>query len=86
MSKVGQPEKMIIDGKRIDGRSFEEFRQITAEVGVLKRAEGSAIFNPSVKIFVIFVISPEKTFFPSSVFGFHPSGIETLVSFKYSSN
>jgi exosome complex component RRP41 len=45
MTKVGQPEKMIIDGKRLDGRSFEEFRPITAEVGVLKRAEGSAVFK-----------------------------------------
>jgi len=45
MTKVGQPEKMIIDGKRLDGRSFEEFRPITVEVGVLKRAEGSAVFK-----------------------------------------
>ena len=45
MSKIGQPEKMIINGKRIDGRSFEEFRPINVEVSVLKRAEGSAIFK-----------------------------------------
>lgn len=45
MTKVGKPEKMIINGKRLDGRELEEFRPITAEVGVLKRAEGSAIFK-----------------------------------------
>ncbi len=43
--KIGKPEKMIIDGKRLDGRSLEEFRPITVEVGVLKRANGSAIFK-----------------------------------------
>jgi exosome complex component RRP41 len=45
MTKVGQPEKMIIDGKRMDGRNFEDFRPMTVEVGVLKRAEGSAVFK-----------------------------------------
>ena len=45
MSKVGQPEKMIINGKRLDGRELEQFRPITVEVGVLKRADGSAIFK-----------------------------------------
>ncbi|MEM5778732.1 MAG: exosome complex exonuclease Rrp41 [Candidatus Aenigmatarchaeota archaeon] len=45
MSKIGKPEKMIINGKRLDGRSLEEFRPITVEVGVLKRAEGSAVFK-----------------------------------------
>lgn len=37
--------KMIIDGKRLDGRGFEDFRPIDVEVGVLKRANGSAIFK-----------------------------------------
>jgi len=45
MTKVGQPEKMIINGKRLDGRELEQFRPIIVEVGVLKRAEGSAIFK-----------------------------------------
>ena len=45
MGKVGKPEKMIIDGKRLDGRGLEEFRPITIEVGVIKRARGSAIFQ-----------------------------------------
>jgi len=37
--------KMIIDGKRLDGRGFEDTRPIDVEVGVLKRADGSAIFK-----------------------------------------
>ena len=45
MSKVGQPEKMIVNGKRLDGRELEQFRPITVEVSVLKRAEGSAVFK-----------------------------------------
>jgi len=45
MTKAGKPEKMIINGKRLDGRELEEFRPITVEVGVLKRAGGSAIFR-----------------------------------------
>ena len=38
-------EKMIIDGKRLDGRGFEDFRPINVDIGVLKRADGSAIFK-----------------------------------------
>ncbi|NIM47381.1 MAG: exosome complex exonuclease Rrp41 [Candidatus Aenigmarchaeota archaeon] len=45
MSKIGKPEKMIIGGKRLDGRGLEEFRPLTAEVGALKRANGSAVFR-----------------------------------------
>jgi exosome complex component RRP41 len=34
--------KLIVDGKRLDGRGFDEIRPIKMEVGVLKRADGSA--------------------------------------------
>ena len=34
--------KLIIDGKRLDGRSFDELRPIRIEAGVLKNADGSA--------------------------------------------
>ncbi|MFQ5976359.1 MAG: exosome complex exonuclease Rrp41 [Candidatus Hydrothermarchaeales archaeon] len=40
--KVGEPEKFIIDGKRLDGRKLEELRKITMQVGLLERADGSA--------------------------------------------
>jgi len=45
MTKVGKPEKFITNGKRVDGRGLEETRPISLEVGVLKRAGGSAIFK-----------------------------------------
>ncbi|MEM2918286.1 MAG: exosome complex exonuclease Rrp41 [Candidatus Altiarchaeota archaeon] len=34
--------KLIVDGRRIDGRKFDELRQIRMSVGVLKNATGSA--------------------------------------------
>lgn len=43
--KAGAPEKLIVDGKRLDGRGFKEFRPITAEVGTISRAPGSAVFR-----------------------------------------
>ena len=37
--------KLILEsGKRLDGRSFEQVRTITSEVGILPRAHGSALF------------------------------------------
>lgn len=36
-----RPEKLIVNGKRLDGRTPEELRPIKIEVGVLKRADGS---------------------------------------------
>ena len=37
-----KPEKLIVDGKRLDGRSPDELRPLKIEAGVLKRADGSA--------------------------------------------
>ncbi|MCW8133055.1 MAG: polyribonucleotide nucleotidyltransferase, partial [Planctomycetota bacterium] len=37
--------RMIVDGKRCDGRSQTEIRPITCEVGVLPRTHGSALFT-----------------------------------------
>ncbi|MGC8662529.1 MAG: exosome complex exonuclease Rrp41 [Candidatus Micrarchaeia archaeon] len=34
--------KLIVDGRRLDGRSFDELRPIKIEAGVLKNADGSA--------------------------------------------
>jgi polyribonucleotide nucleotidyltransferase len=38
-------EHLFTTGKRIDGRTSEEIRQITCEAGVLPRTHGSAIFT-----------------------------------------
>lgn len=37
-----EPEKLFIDGKRLDGRAVDELRPTKIEAGVLKRADGSA--------------------------------------------
>jgi len=36
-----KPEKLMIDGKRLDGRGPNELRPIKFKAGVLKRADGS---------------------------------------------
>ena len=38
-------DMILKDGRRIDGRSFDEIRPITCEVGVLPRPHGSALFT-----------------------------------------
>jgi exosome complex component RRP41 len=44
--KEGKEEiELIKEGKRLDGRGFEELRPIKIEVGVLKRADGSCYFE-----------------------------------------
>lgn len=37
-----KPEKLIVDGKRLDGRAPDELRPLKIEAGILKRADGSA--------------------------------------------
>lgn len=37
--------KLILSGKRADGRKHDELRELSAEVGVLPRTHGSAIFK-----------------------------------------
>ena len=39
---MDRPEKLIVNGKRLDGRAPDELRQLKIEMGVLKRADGSA--------------------------------------------
>lgn len=38
---MSKPEKLIVDGKRLDGRGFNDMRPIMFKAGVLKRADGS---------------------------------------------
>lgn len=37
--------KMVLSGKRLDGRSYNDVRPIDCEVGILPRAHGSALFT-----------------------------------------
>ncbi len=35
----------LVHGKRVDGRAFNELRELKAQVGILPRTHGSAVFN-----------------------------------------
>jgi len=37
--------KLLLEGKRLDGRGYNDVRQITCEVGILPRTHGSALFS-----------------------------------------
>jgi len=37
--------KLLLDGKRLDGRGYNDIRQIACEVGILPRTHGSALFT-----------------------------------------
>ena len=43
--KVGAPDALIVKGKRLDGRKFDQFRPMSMEIGTLTHANGSAIFR-----------------------------------------
>jgi polyribonucleotide nucleotidyltransferase len=45
LQKKVMRKRVIDEGIRLDGRSATDIRPLSAEVGVLKRAHGSAIFN-----------------------------------------
>ena len=45
IEKVDMREMILNEGKRIDGRGYEDIRDITCEVGVLPRPHGSALFT-----------------------------------------
>jgi polyribonucleotide nucleotidyltransferase len=45
IQKEGIRSLILNSGKRLDGRSFDQVRPITCEVGILPRAHGSALFS-----------------------------------------
>jgi polyribonucleotide nucleotidyltransferase len=45
LKKKMMRDKIVVEKSRIDGRSFNEVRPITCEVGCLPRAHGSALFT-----------------------------------------
>ncbi len=45
MVKAITRETILIERKRLDGRAFDQIRQVTCEVGVLPRAHGSSLFT-----------------------------------------
>ncbi len=55
-----QKPKLIIDGKRLDGREFDELRPIKIEAGVLKRADGSCYLEMGRNKVVAAVYGPRE--------------------------
>ncbi|BDB97672.1 exosome complex exonuclease Rrp41 [Saccharolobus caldissimus] len=45
MFQIQKPKLILEDGRRLDGRKPDELRNIKIELGVLKNADGSAIFE-----------------------------------------
>lgn len=45
MAKEGAPKKLIVNGKRLDGRGLSDFRKMYVETGILERATGSGSFS-----------------------------------------
>jgi polyribonucleotide nucleotidyltransferase len=45
IEKVAMRKMILEDGKRLDGRSTEDIRKITCEIGLLPRTHGSALFT-----------------------------------------
>ncbi len=52
--------KLIVDGKRLDGRGFEDLRPIKMKVGVLKRADGSCYLEMGRNKVVAAVYGPRE--------------------------
>lgn len=52
--------KLIVDGKRLDGRSFDELRPIKIEAGILKRADGSCYIEMGKNKIVAAVYGPRE--------------------------
>lgn len=53
-------EELIKNGKRLDGRKLDELRSIEAKVGVIKNADGSAMFRLGNTTAIAGVYGPRK--------------------------
>ncbi|HIH13700.1 MAG TPA: exosome complex exonuclease Rrp41 [Nanoarchaeota archaeon] len=60
--KFGAPDKMIIGGKRLDGRKPDELRPITIKAGVIPSADGSAEITQGETKIVVAVYGPREVF------------------------
>ena len=60
IKRIGEKPQLIIDGKRLDGRDFEELRPIKIEAGVLKRADGSCYLEMGRNKVVAAVYGPRE--------------------------
>lgn len=55
-------EKLIIDGKRIDGRALNELREIDMKIGVISSATGSALVRFGNTVAIAAVYGPRELF------------------------
>jgi len=55
-------EQLIRNGVRFDGRRFDELRPIEAAAGVLKKADGSAMFRMGSTVAIAGVFGPRRVF------------------------
>ena len=60
MSNKANAPKLIINGKRIDGRDFNQLRPIKITAGILKNADGSALLKWGNNIVLAAVFGPQK--------------------------
>ncbi len=57
---MSEEKKLIVNGKRLDGRALDELREIEAKAGVIPRAEGSGYFRLGNTIAVAAVYGPRQ--------------------------
>jgi exosome complex component RRP41 len=55
-----EEKKLIVDGKRLDGRAPDELRPVKLKVGVLKRADGSAYIEMGNNKILVAVYGPQE--------------------------
>lgn len=61
-SKFGAPEKLIVNGKRLDGRKFDQMREISIKAGVIPNADGSAALTLGETRVLVAVYGPREVF------------------------
>lgn len=59
---VKTEEKLIVNGKRLDGRAFAELRPVRMQVGVVERADGSAQVSFGDTEAIVSAYGPRKLF------------------------
>ena len=64
MIKMGHKsdKKLIVDGKRADGRAFDELRPVSIQAGVLRRADGSCYLEWGKNKVMAAVYGPRECF------------------------
>jgi len=59
---AGAPDKLIVSGKRLDGRKFNELRPLTIKAGVIPNADGSCSLQLGETQVLVGVYGPREVF------------------------